>query len=40
MVMKFWILVEVLNMIKSTNEQDFLVFNPDTIWNLNYLNLN
>ena len=29
----------ILNMIKSTNEQDFLVFNPDTVWNLNYLNL-
>mgnify|MGYP001411380572 FL=1 len=29
----------ILNMIKSTNEQDFLVFNPDTIWNLNYLTL-
>ena len=26
-------------MIKSSNEQDFLVFNPDTIWNLNYLTL-
>ena len=29
----------ILNMIKSSNEQDFLVFNPDTIWNLNYLTL-
>ena len=29
----------ILNMIKSTNEQDFLVFNPDTVWNLNYSNL-
>ena len=29
----------ILNMIKSTNEQDFLVFNPDTIWNLNYLTI-
>ena len=29
----------ILNMIKSTNEQDFIVFNPDTVWNLNYLNL-
>ena len=27
----------ILNMIKFTNEQDFLVFNPDTVWNLNYL---
>ena len=25
-------------MMNSTNEQDFIVFNPDTIWNLNYSN--
>ena len=28
----------ILNMMNSTNEQDFIVFNPDTIWNLNYSN--
>jgi MurNAc alpha-1-phosphate uridylyltransferase len=24
-------------MINSTNEKNFLIFNPDTIWDLNYL---
>ena len=27
----------VLNLISSSEENDFLVFNPDTFWNLNYL---
>ena len=27
----------VFNMIKSTDEENFLIFNPDTIWNLEYL---
>ena len=27
----------ILNMINSSNDNDFLVFNPDTFWNLNYL---
>ena len=27
----------ILNMINSTSEKDFLVFNPDTLWNSNYL---
>ena len=26
----------ILNMINSSNETNFLVFNPDTIWNRNY----
>jgi len=26
----------ILNMINSSNETDFITFNPDTIWNLNY----
>jgi len=26
----------ILNMINSSNESDFLTFNPDTIWNKNY----
>ena len=28
----------ILNLIRSSNEKDFLVFNPDTIWGKNYLN--
>ena len=27
----------IFNLIKSLNENDFLVFNPDTLWNKNYL---
>ena len=27
----------ILNLINSSNENDFLVLNPDTLWNLNYL---
>ncbi len=27
----------IKNMINISNEKDFLVFNPDTIWNLNYV---
>ena len=23
-------------MIKETNENDFIIFNPDTVWNINY----
>ena len=26
----------ILNMINSSNETDFIVFNPDTVWNENY----
>ena len=26
----------IFNMIKDSNEENFLVFNPDTIWNENY----
>ena len=26
----------ILNMINSSNESNFLIFNPDTIWNKNY----
>ena len=26
----------IQNMIKDSNEKDFLIFNPDTIWNNNY----
>ena len=28
----------ILNMIKNTSEDDFMVFNPDTIWSKNYHN--
>ena len=28
----------ILNLISSCDENDFLVFNPDTFWNSNYLN--
>ena len=27
----------ILNMINSSNETDFLTFNPDTLWNNNYI---
>ena len=27
----------IFNLIKSSNENDFIVFNPDTIWDKNYL---
>ena len=27
----------ILNMIKNLDEEDFLVFNPDTFWDENYL---
>mgnify|MGYP006095167679 CR=1 FL=1 len=27
----------ILKMINSSNENDFLTFNPDTLWNVNYL---
>ena len=26
----------IQNMIKETNENDFIIFNPDTVWNSNY----
>ena len=26
----------ILNMINSSNETDFMIFNPDTVWNENY----
>ncbi len=28
----------ILNMTNSLNEEDFLVFNPDTVWSVGYLN--
>jgi len=28
----------VLNMIKDSSENDYLIFNPDTLWNENYVN--
>ena len=27
----------ILNMIKHSKENDFIIFNPDTLWNENYL---
>ena len=27
----------IMNMINSSNEKNFLIFNPDTIWDLNYV---
>ncbi len=27
----------IMNMINSSKEENFLIFNPDTVWNLNYL---
>ena len=29
----------IFNMIQSSNDDNFIVFNPDTIWNLDYLNI-
>ena len=26
----------ILNLINSSNETDFMIFNPDTVWNENY----
>ena len=26
----------ILNLINSSNEKDFMIFNPDTVWNENY----
>ncbi len=28
----------IFNMMNSSNEDDFMVFNPDTVWNIDYLN--
>ena len=28
----------ILNMVNSLNEENFMVFNPDTLWNIDYLN--
>ena len=28
----------IANLIQNSNEKDFLVFNPDTVWNINYHN--
>ena len=28
----------IFNMINSLNEENFMVFNPDTVWNIDYLN--
>ena len=28
----------IKNMINNLNEENFLIFNPDTVWNINYLN--
>ena len=30
----------ILNMIQSSDEDNFIVFNPDTVWNLDYLKIN
>ena len=27
----------ILNLISKSNEEEFLIFNPDTVWNRNYL---
>ena len=27
----------ILNMMNYSNESDFLIFNPDTVWNINYV---
>ena len=29
----------ILNMIQSSDEDNFIVFNPDTVWNLDYLKI-
>ena len=28
----------IFNLIKQTEEEDFLILNPDTLWNSNYIN--
>ncbi len=28
----------ILNMMKNSKEEDFLIFNPDTVWTKNYIN--
>ena len=28
----------ILNMIKRSNDKDYLIFNPDTLWNKSYAN--
>ncbi len=28
----------ILNMIKNSQDENFIIFNPDTLWGLNYLN--
>ena len=28
----------IMNLVKDTTDQDFLVFNPDTLWNYKYIN--
>ena len=28
----------IMNLIKDTTDQDFLVFNPDTVWSYKYIN--
>jgi len=27
----------IFNLLKSSNEDDFIIFNPDTVWNFNYV---
>ena len=29
----------ILNMINSSNDSDFITFNPDTVWDINYVDL-
>ena len=29
----------ILNMINSSNDSDFITFNPDTVWDMNYVDL-
>ena len=29
----------IFNLIKYSEEEDFLILNPDTLWNLNYINI-
>ncbi len=29
----------ILNLINTSDDNDFIVFNPDTFWNTNYLNI-
>ena len=28
----------IVNLMNSTNDEDFIIFNPDTIWDLKYVN--